>query len=433
VTRLWGGRFVRGPAEDAAAFTSSVAFDVRLVREDCAILAAHARALARAGLLSDEEAAEASRALAAVAEDVASGAFPVAPSDEDVHTTVERALLERIPSLAPRLRAGLSRNDRVAACLRLWLRGVARELAGRARALAGELRAVAHRHADALLPGYTHLQRAQPVRLADHLEAHAAALDRDAERLEAAAERADASPLGAGALAGTTLGIDRAAIAKDLGFARVIENTLDAVSARDFALEFLAAAATAGVHLSRLAEEVVLWSSAEFGFLEVDDAYATGSSLMPQKRNPDVAELARARAGRLVGDLVTLLVALKGLPLAYNRDLQEDKEPVFDAADTLAGALAALRGMVATARFRTDRMAAAAADWTLRATALAEELVRRGVPFREAHELVGRLVARAGPAHPATLGERALAALDERLPAAVRAVLGDAPAARPEP
>ena len=425
MTRLWGGRFSRGPAESTIAFTSSIAFDRRLVHQDCAILAAHARGLARAGILAEEEATLAADALKQVAEDIASGAFAVSDADEDIHSAVERALIERIPETAPRLRAGLSRNDRVAAALRLWLKDAIADLTALLGGLIETLGSVGARDAEALMPGYTHLQRAQPVRLADHLDAHASAFRRDAERLADCAGRADASPLGAGALAGTTLPIDREAVARDLGFAGVIPNTLDAVSARDFAAEFLSAAAICGVHLSRLAEEVVLWTTAEFGFAELDDAFATGSSLMPQKKNPDVAELARGKAGRLIGDLTGLLTTLKGLPLAYNRDLQEDKEPVFDAADTLAGTLSALDGLVGTLRFRTERMAEAAGDWTLRATALAEELVKQGVPFRDAHDAVGRLVTAVGSGLPSALGDDRLAALNPHLPDAVHVVLGE--------
>jgi argininosuccinate lyase len=424
VTRLWGGRFSRGPADETIAFTSSISFDVRLVHQDCAILAAHARGLARAGILAEEEAAIAADALKQVAEDISSGVLVVSEADEDVHSAVERALLERIPETAGRLRAGLSRNDRVAAALRLWLKDAIADVIARLGGLIETLRSAGSQHPDAWLPGYTHLQRAQPVRLADHLDAHAAALARDAERLAACQARTDASPLGAGALAGTTLGIDRAAIAHDLGFASVLDNTLDAVSARDFALEFLATGAILGVHLSRLAEEVVLWTTAEFAFAELDDAFATGSSLMPQKKNPDVAELTRGKAGRLIGDLTGLLATLKGLPLAYNRDLQEDKEPVFDAADTLAGMLTALDGLIGTLRFRTERMAEAAGDWTLRATALAEFLVTKGVPFRDAHEAVGRLVARcADGSHPKDLTDDELSTFNVHMPDAVRAVL----------
>ncbi len=422
MTRLWGGRFSKDPAAEMIAFTSSIGFDIRLIHLDCAVLAAHGRALARAGVIEEKEAIAAAEALKDVAEDIASGEFPVSPSDEDVHSAVERALLERLPDVAPKIRAGLSRNDRISAAFRLWVIDAAGDITARLGGLIETLRSVAARHPDAVLPGYTHLQRAQPVRLADHLDAHADALARDADRMADAADRADASPLGAGALAGTTLPIDRDAVAQDLGFEGVIWNTLDAVSARDFAAEFLAAAAICGVHLSRVAEEVVLWTTAEFGFAELDDAFATGSSLMPHKKNPDVAELVRGKSGRLIGNLAGLLATLKGLPLAYNRDLQEDKEPVFDSADTLGNMISALDGLIGTLRLNTDRMAEAAGDWTLRATALAEELVRRGVPFRDAHEAVGKLVS--DGSSPQTAKRAELSALHRELPEAVRAIFG---------
>ena len=423
MTRLWGGRFSKDPAEQVIAFTSSIGFDIRLVHLDCAVLAAHGRALARAGVLEEDEASRAADALKDIAEDIASGEFAVSPADEDIHSTVERALLERIPDVAPKIRAGLSRNDRIAAAFRLWVIDAAADITTRLGGLIETLRSAAARHPEAVLPGYTHLQRAQPVRLADHLDAHADALARDADRMADAADRADASPLGAAALAGTTLPIDRDATAQDLGFAGVIWNTLDAVSARDFAAEFLAAAAITGVHLSRLAEEIVLWTTSEFGFAELDDSFATGSSLMPHKKNPDVAELVRGKSGRLIGNLTGLLATMKGLPLAYNRDLQEDKEPVFDTADMLAGMLSALDGLVGTLRFNTERMAEAASHWTLRATALAEELVRRGVPFRDAHEVVGKLVAEG--ADPAKAAKKGLAAWHKELPEAVKAIFRD--------
>ena len=424
MTRLWGGRFSKDPAAEAIAFTTSIGFDVRLVHLDCAVLAAHTRALARAKIVAEDEAVAVADALKDIAEDIASGAFMVIPTDEDIHSVVERALLERLPDVAGKVRAGLSRNDRIAAAFRLWVIDAAADIATRLGGLIETLRSAAANNPDAVLPGYTHLQRAQPVRLADHLDAHADALSRDAERMADAGDRADASPLGAAALAGTTLPIDRDATAQDLGFSGVIWNTLDAVAARDFAAEFLAAGAICGVHLSRLAEEIVLWTTSEFGFAELDDSFATGSSLMPHKKNSDVAELIRGKTGRLIGNLTGLLATLKGLPLAYNRDLQEDKEPVFDTADALAGMVSTLDGLIGTMRFNTDRMAEAAEDWTLRATTLAEELVRRGVPFRDAHEAVGKLVAD-GMAPDVTAND-AFAAVHPELPAAVRAVFGDA-------
>ena len=395
MTKLWGGRFGDEPAPELIAFTESLSFDRLLANEDCAVLAAHARALARAGIIGGDDADVAVAALEGIAKDIASGSFGFDDGDEDIHTAVERALLARAPDVAPRVRAGLSRNDRVVAALRLWLirhgRSVALTLCDLIDALTGRAR----EHADALLPGYTHLQRAQPVRLAHHLLAHAFAFERDVRRLLDALGRTDVSPLGAGALAGSTLGLDAHATAHALGFGFVAPNSIDAVSDRDFVAEFCAGVAIAAVHASRLGEEIVLWTSAEFGFAELSDAFATGSSLMPQKKNPDVAELARGKAGRLIGNLTGLLATLKGLPLAYNRDLQEDKEPLFDGVATMLTMIPALSGAVRTIRFDTDAMARAASDGMLLATDLAEYLVTKGVPFREAHDVVGAIVQRA--------------------------------------
>jgi argininosuccinate lyase len=309
-----------------------------------------------------------------------------------VHTALERGLLERLGSLGGKLRAGRSRNDQVATDLRLYLRDHARLLACRIAELQTALLDQAERHADTQAPGMTHLQHAQPVLFGHQLLAHAQALARDIDRLRDWDARAAVSPLGSGALAGSSLALDPGAMAKELGFTGPAANSMDAVSDRDFAAEFCFAAALTGVHLSRLGEEIVLWSSQEFGWAEIDDAYATGSSIMPQKKNPDVAELARGKAGRLIGGLTGLLVTLKGLPLTYNRDLQEDKEPVFDAVDTLLLVLPAVAGLVSTLRFHSERMAASATAGFSLATDLAELLVRRGVPFREAHEIVGHLV-----------------------------------------
>ncbi len=334
-------------------------------------------------------------ALDQITEEFATGAFAFHDDDEDLHGAVERRLVELCGEVGGRLRAGRSRNDQIASDLRLYLREAITELLGGVRAVQQALANQAESAFGCLAPGYTHLQRAQPVTLAHHLLAHAWALDRDAGRLTDARTRMDVSTLGAGALAGTTLPLDPAAYARALGFSGVARNSIDAVADRDFAVEFLAAAALLGAHLSRLGEEVVLWTSSEFGWARVGDAFSTGSSIMPQKRNPDVAELVRGKTGRLVGDLVALLVTLKGLPLAYNRDLQEDKEPVFDAVDTLAVALPAVAGMVTSLTFDHERLSAAAADPFVLATDLAEALVEAGVPFRWAHERVGRLVAEA--------------------------------------
>ncbi len=393
MTRLWGGRFDAEPAPELIAFTRSAQFDVRLAAEDCRVLAAHARALAAAGVLDDAQAGRAAELLPTIGLDIASGAFAVSDGDEDVHSTVERALLERDADLGARIRAGISRNDRVATAFRLWVASAAGRLAAATASFRNAIERRSSEHREALMPGYTHLQRAQPVTLGYHLAAHAAAVGRAEVRLvHASAGALKWCPLGAGALAGSTLPLNREMTARELGFTAPAANAIDAVADRDFAAEFLFAGAMLGVASSRLSEEIVLWTSSEFGFATLDDAWSTGSSLMPQKRNPDVAELARGKTGRLIGDLTGLLVALKGLPLAYNRDLQEDKEPVFDAHDTLAAMLPALAGVVSTLRFDVTRMRAAAADGTLLATDLAEYLVTKGVPFRDAHDAVGSLV-----------------------------------------
>ncbi|MDQ4132603.1 MAG: argininosuccinate lyase [Actinomycetota bacterium] len=391
---LWHGRLPGSPAEELWAFSASVGFDRRLAECDVAGSHAHVRGLARAGLLSAEEAGELLSALAQVGEELASGDFAFLPDDEDVHTAVERRVTEVAGPVGAKLHTGRSRNDQVATDLRLWTKQALEEVVRRVLALQetlGELAASAH-DADVYLPGYTHLQRAQPVALAHHLLAHGWALARDVDRLLEAHGRADVSPLGAGALAGSSLPLDPEWVAAELGFASCFENSMDAVSDRDFVADALFSLALLGVHLSRVGEEIVLWSSAEFGFVVLHDTYATGSSMLPQKKNPDVAELARAKAGRLIGNLTGVLVTLKGLPLAYNRDLQEDKEPLFDAVDHVLAGLAALTGLLATATFDVGRMAAGAESPEATAIALAEWLVAGGTRFREAHTLVGGLV-----------------------------------------
>jgi argininosuccinate lyase len=390
--RLWGGRFESGPADALARLSVSVQFDWRLAVYDLLASRAHARVLHGAGLLDDSELDKMQAAIEDLAEACRTGRFRPSAADEDVHTALERGLLERLGSLAGKLRAGRSRNDQIATDLRLYLRDQARLVVSRLGELQIALMDQAERHLGTPAPGMTHLQHAQPVLLAHWLLAHVQALHRDWGRLRDWDRRAAVSPLGAGALAGSSLPLDPEAVAAELGFESSAGNSIDAVSDRDFAAEFCFAAALLGVHLSRLGEEIVLWSTHEFGWAEIDDAYATGSSIMPQKKNPDVAELARAKAGRLIGDLTGLLATLKGLPLAYDRDLQEDKEPVFDAVDTLLLVLPAMSGLVATLRLNTERIAAGAAAGHALATDLAEFLVRRGVPFREAHELVGHLV-----------------------------------------
>ncbi len=391
--RLWGGRFTGGPAEALARLSVSVQFDWRLAPYDLAASRAHARVLAGAGLLDADELGRMLAALDDLEAACASTQFRPTVDDEDVHTALERGLIERLGTLGGKLRAGRSRNDQVATDLRLYLRDHARGVAVRVVELAEALVEQAGRHLDTPAPGMTHLQHAQPVSFAHQLLAHVHPLLRDLDRLRDWDARCAVSPLGAGALAGSSLPLDPVRVAHELGFTSAAPNSMDAVADRDFVAEFLFVAALTGVHLSRLGEEVVLWTSQEFGWVELDDAFATGSSIMPQKKNADIAELARGKAGRLVGGLMTVLTMLKGLPLTYDRDMQEDKEPVFDAVDTLELLLPALAGMIATMTVRVDRLARAAPLGYTLATEVAEWLVRAGVPFREAHEITGSLVA----------------------------------------
>ena len=390
---LWGGRFAGGPADALAALSKSTHFDWRLAQHDVAGSIAHAHVLHAARLLDDAEVAAMEAALRQLSADVASGAFLPAPDDEDVHTALERGLIERAGAeLGGKLRAGRSRNDQIATLVRMYLREQARAISAGVLDVVDALLGQAAAAGDAPMPGRTHLQHAQPVLLAHHLLAHVWPLLRDVERFQDWDDRAALSPYGSGALAGSSLGLDPAAVAAELGFAGPVENSIDGTASRDIVAEFAFVAAMIAVDLSRLAEEVILWATKEFGFVTLDDAYSTGSSIMPQKKNPDVAELARGKAGRLIGDLTGLLSTLKGLPLAYNRDLQEDKEPVFDAVDTLLTLLPAFAGMVATLRFDTERLAALAPQGFSLATDVAEWLVRQGVPFRSAHEVAGACV-----------------------------------------
>ena len=389
---LWGGRFEGGPAEALARLSVSVHFDWRLAPYDLLGSRAHARVLHRAGLLTADELQRMLEALDELDREVADGTFTPTVADEDVHTALERGLLEKLGGLGGKLRAGRSRNDQVATDLRLYLRDHVRRLVGRVAELEHALLEQAEQHLDTPAPGMTHLQHAQPVLFAHQLLAHVQPLVRDVARLRDWDARTSVSPLGSGALAGSSLPLDPLATAAELGFSAAAANSMDAVSDRDFVCEFLFCAALLGVHLSRLGEEVVLWNTTEFGWVTLDDAFSTGSSIMPQKKNPDVAELARGKAGRIIGHLAGLLATLKGLPFAYNRDLQEDKEPVFDAIDTLLLVLPAVAGMVATMTFHRDRMAAAAPEGFALATDVAEWLVRQGVPFRSAHEVAGECV-----------------------------------------
>jgi argininosuccinate lyase len=390
---LWGARFAGGPSPELAALSRSTHFDWVLAPYDIAGSKAHASALAAAGYLETDELTAMHTALDALAADVASGAFVAAESDEDVHGALERGLIERAGAeLGGRLRAGRSRNDQIATLVRMYLLDHAAVIARDILRVIDALVSQADAAGSAIMPGRTHLQHAQPILLAHHLQAHAWPLVRDLERLRDWRVRAAVSPYGGGALAGSSLGLDPALVARELGLDRPSENSLDGTAARDVVAEFSFIAAMIGIDLSRFAEEIILWNTREFGFVTLDDAYSTGSSIMPQKKNPDIAELTRGKAGRLIGDLTGLLATLKGLPLAYNRDLQEDKEPVFDAVVTLEVLLPAVAGMIATLRFDTERMARLAPEGFSLATDVADWLVRRRVPFRDAHEISGALV-----------------------------------------
>jgi argininosuccinate lyase len=391
-TRLWGGRFEGGPSDALARLSVSVQFDWRLAPYDLMGSRAHARVLNRAGLLTGDELERMLGALDDLETACRNGEFRPTVADEDVHTALERGLLERLGALGGKLRAGRSRNDQVATDLRLYLRDHVRQIVSRLVELETALITQAEHNMGVAAPGMTHLQHAQPVLFSHQLLAHVQPLTRDIDRLRDWDRRAAVSPLGSGALAGSSLPLDPQATAAELGFDAAAPNSMDAVADRDFVAEFLFAAALTGVHLSRLGEEVCLWASQEFRWIEMDDTYATGSSIMPQKKNPDVAELARGKAGRLIGHLVGLLTTLKGLPLTYNRDLQEDKEGAFDAVETLLLVLPAMSGLIATMRINTERLEASAPDGFALATDLAELLVRRGVAFRDAHEVVGHLV-----------------------------------------
>jgi len=390
---LWGGRFSGGPSDALAALSKSTHFDWRLARYDIGGSRAHARVLHRAGLLTDDELAGMLTGLDTLDTDIASGAFAAAEDDEDVHSALERGLIDRTgPELGGKLRAGRSRNDQIATLLRLWWRDAARRVAGGVLDVVDALLAQAQRHPDAAMPGRTHLQHAQPVLLAHQLGAHAQALLRDVDRLRDCDRRASLSPYGSGALAGSSLGLDPEQVAADLGFTGSVANSIDGTASRDIAAEATFVLAMIGVNLSRIAEEVIIWATVEFGYVTLHDSYSTGSSIMPQKKNPDIAELARGKAGRLIGNLTGLMATLKAQPLAYNRDLQEDKEPLFDSADQLELVLPAMAGMIDTLVFHTDRLAELApAGFTL-ATDIAEWLVRAGVPFRSAHEAAGACV-----------------------------------------
>ncbi|MGZ4533463.1 MAG: argininosuccinate lyase [Mycobacteriaceae bacterium] len=423
---LWGGRFSSGPAEAMAALSKSTHFDWVLAPYDVRASQAHAKVLHAAGLLTDADLETMLVGLRQLGADVASGAFVAEQDDEDVHSALERGLIDRVGTeVGGRLRAGRSRNDQVATLFRMWLRDAVRRVGVGVLDVVEALTTQAEQHPEAAMPGRTHLQHAQPVLLAHHLLAHTHPLLRDVQRFVDFDKRAAVSPYGSGALAGSSLGLNPDAVAAELGFSAAAENSIDATSSRDFAAEAAFVLAMIGVDLSRLAEEIILWSTAEFSYVTLADAWSTGSSIMPQKKNPDVAELARGKSGRLIGNLTGLMATLKAQPLAYNRDLQEDKEPLFDSVAQLEMLLPALTGLVATLEFHTDRMAELApAGFTL-ATDVAEWLVRQGVPFRVAHEAAGGCVRAAearGVGLP-DLTDAELAQVNERLKPQVREVL----------
>lgn len=423
---LWGARFAAGPSPELSRLSRSTHFDWQLASYDIAGSRAHAKALAAGGYLGDDELRRMLAALDELLQGVQSGMIVARESDEDVHGALERELLDIVGAeLGGKLRAGRSRNDQIATLIRLYLLDHADVIGREVVHLIDAILAQASAHPSAVMPGRTHLQHAQPVLLAHHVLAHAWPLVRTLERLRDWRVRASVSPYGAGALAGSSLGLDPAMVAAELGLSGPSENSIDATSARDVVAEFAFIAAQLGIDLSRFAEEIILWNTREFGFVALDDAYSTGSSIMPQKKNPDIAELARGKSGRLIGNLTGLLATLKGLPLAYNRDLQEDKEPVFDSVETLEALLPAFTGMVTTLRFDTDRMAALAPQGFSLATDVAEWLVKQGVPFRQAHETTGALVAFC-EAHELSLDEltdEQFAAISPSLTPPVRGVL----------
>jgi argininosuccinate lyase len=391
-SKAWAGRFAEVSSPVMEAFTSSLAFDKRLAPYDIRGSVAHCRMLVKQKMLSRAEGEKIIRGLESVQRELERGHFQFLPSDEDIHMAIERRLTEKIGPLGGKLHTARSRNDQVLLDVRLYLRDEIDTIQRLLSALQKQLARLAKRHSDVVMPGYTHLQRAQPVLLAHHLLAYYEMLSRDHERLLQCRERVDVLPLGAGALAGTTLPIDRHHVARLLGFSRVSENSLDTVADRDFIIEFLSACAILCMHVSRLAEELVLWASSEFGFIELPDAFATGSSMMPQKKNPDVPELIRGKAGRVYGNLFAVLTLLKGLPLSYNRDLQEDKEPLFDTVDTVKSVLTVLEAMLPRIVFREGRLREAALGGFTLATDVADYLVAKGLPFRKAHEVVGAVV-----------------------------------------
>lgn len=390
--KLWKGRFSKQASSSSDAFNASIGFDQRLYREDIAGSIAHAKMLGKQGIIPADESELIVRTLQEILEDIEAGKVEFTIENEDIHMNIETVLTERIGQIGKKLHTARSRNDQIALDIRLYLKKETDEIDVLLDKLLGTLAGLAKKHKETVMPGYTHLQRAQPVTLAYHLLAYCQMFARDRERFADCRKRVDRLPLGSGALAGTTYATDRQFLAEELGFSEVLPNGMDAVADRDFALEFINCCSIAMMHLSRFCEELILWSSAEFGFIEMDDAYSTGSSIMPQKKNPDMAELIRGKSGRVFGDMMALLTICKGLPLAYNKDLQEDKEPVFDAVDTLKASLGIFREMIETMQVNGDAMAKAARYGYMNATDAADYLVSKGIPFRNCHEIIGKMV-----------------------------------------
>lgn len=390
--KLWGGRFAGATDSSMDDFNSSIHFDQRLYKQDIKGSMAHAAMLGKQGVISQQDAQLIVKTLGEILQDIDAGKVTFRVDAEDIHMNVETLLIERIGDVGKRLHTGRSRNDQVALDFRMYVMDEIREIQNMLKALENAILTVAEEHTDTIMPGYTHLQRAQPITLAHHMMAYYHMFHRDMDRLSDCYKRTDSMPLGSGALAGTTYPLDRVFVAEQLGFSKVTDNSLDGVSDRDFAIEFCAAMSLIMTHLSRFSEEMVLWSSLEFGFVEMDDAYSTGSSIMPQKKNPDVAELVRGKTGRVYGDLMGLLTVMKGLPLAYNKDMQEDKEAVFDAVDTGKMCIDIFTRMLSTCRFKKDSMYKAASKGFTNATDFADYLVKKGTPFRTAHEITGKLV-----------------------------------------
>ncbi|MGI6161300.1 MAG: argininosuccinate lyase [Christensenellales bacterium] len=390
--KLWGGRFEKETDKTVESFHSSIRFDSRLARQDIIGSIAHANMLGASGIIREDEAKEICDGLRGILQDIEDGKVEFSQHAEDIHMNIEALLTQRIGSAGKKLHTARSRNDQVALDMRMYIIAACAKLNGRLSALMETLLSIAEQHTGTYMPGYTHLQKAQPITLAHHMMAYFEMFMRDAGRFIDTAKRADSMPLGSGALAGTTYPVERQMVADELGFSNISANSLDAVSDRDFVIECVSACSLCMMHLSRFCEEIILWATGEFAFIELDDGYSTGSSIMPQKKNPDVAELIRGKTGRVYGSLTGLLCVMKGLPLAYNKDMQEDKEMAFDAIDTLSGCLEVFTGMLATTRFLVDNMAAKALDGFTNATDAADYLAAKGMPFRDAHEVAGRMV-----------------------------------------